>query len=225
MEMGIDKETDKLSQKDIANWGREKRGIADKKMSAYKEAVDLAEKDFLKGKIRVVKKNLPLQLAIAATVVVALLITALIFLRQNKLTHPDLFTKYYEPYVKSEEVFEITRSSDNFYYAVKVFEAGDYARAVLLFMQLSDSSELKVYATFYAGLNFIQMGKWEDAVTKLQEVVTSGETKINNVARWYLGLCFLRIDDSESARLQFEKLASEKNEFTIRSKRILRLMH
>lgn len=225
MEMGIDKETDKLSQKDIANWGREKRGIADKKMSAYKEAVDLAEKDFLKGKIRVVKKNLPLQLAIAATVVVALLITALIFLRQNKLTHPDLFTKYYEPYVKSEEVFEITRSSDNFYYAVKVFEAGDYARAALLFMQLSDSSELKVYATFYAGLNCIQMGKWEDAVTKLQEVVTSGETKINNVARWYLGLCFLRIDDSESARLQFEKLASEKNEFTARSKRILRLMH
>jgi len=225
MEIGIDKETDKLSQKDIANWGREKRGIADKKMSAYKEAVDLAEKDFLKGKIRVVKKNLPLQLAIAATVVVALLITALIFLRQNKLTHPDLFTKYYEPYVKSEEVFEITRSSDNFYYAVKVFEAGDYARAALLFMQLSDSSELKVYATFYAGLNCIQMGKWEDAVTKLQEVVTSGETKINNVARWYLGLCFLRIDDSESARLQFEKLASEKNEFTSRSKRILRLMH
>jgi hypothetical protein len=225
MEMGIDKETDKLSQKDIANWGREKRGIADKKMSAYKEAVDLAEKDFLKGKIRVVKKNLPLQLAIAATVVVALLITALIFLRQNKLTHPDLFTKYYEPYVKSEEVFEITRSSDNFYYAVKVFEAGDYARAALLFMQLSDSSELKVYATFYAGLNCIQMGKWEDAVTKLQEVVTSGETKINNVARWYLGLCFLRIDDSKSARLQFEKLASEKNEFTARSKRILRLMH
>jgi hypothetical protein len=225
MEMGIDKETDKLSQKDIANWGREKRSIADKKMSAYKEAVDLAEKNFLKGKIKVVKKNLPLQLAIAATVIVALLITALIFLRQNKLTHPDLFTKYYEPYVKSEEVFEITRSSDNFYYAVKVFEAGDYARAALLFMQLSDSSELKVYATFYAGLNCIQMGKWEDAVTKLQEVVTSGETKINNVARWYLGLCFLRIDDSESARLQFEKLASEKNEFTARSKRILRLMH
>ncbi len=95
----------------------------------------------------------------------------------------------------------------------------------MLFMQLSDSSELKVYATFYAGLNCIQMGKWEDAVTKLQEVVTSGETKINNVARWYLGLCFLRIDDSESARLQFEKLASEKNEFTARSKRILRLMH
>jgi hypothetical protein len=225
MEMGIDKETDKLSQKDIANWGREKRSIADKKMSAYKEAVDLAEKDFLKGKIKVVKKNLPLQLAIAATVIVALLITALIFLRQNKLTHPDLFTKYYEPYVKSEEVFEITRSSDNFYYAVKVFEAGDYARAALLFMQLSDSSELKVYATFYAGLNCIQMGKWEDAVTKLQEVLASGETKINDVARWYLGLCFLRIDDSESARLQFEKLASAKNEFTARSKRILRLMH
>ena len=224
IEMGTDKETDKLSQKDIANWGKEKRGIPDKKMSAFKESVDLAEEDYLKGKIRVVRKNLPIQLAIAATVVVAVLITAFILLRQNKFTNSNLFTKYYKPYVKSEEVFEITRSSDNFYYAVKVFEAGDYARAVLLFMQLSDSSELKVYATFYSGLNYIQMGKWEDAVTKLQEVLASGETQINDVARWYLGLCFLRIDDSESARLQFEKLASEKNEFTARSKRILRLM-
>jgi hypothetical protein len=211
-EMGVDKETDALNQEDIAG------------ISAFKKAVDLAENDYLKGRARVFKKNLPLQLAIAATVVVALLITAFIFLRQNKLTHSDLFAKYYEPYIKSEEVFEITRSSDNFYYAVKVFEAGDYVRAASLFMQLSDSSELKVYATFYAGLNYIQMEKWEDAVTKLQEVLASGETQVNDVARWYLGLCFLRIDDSESARLQFEKLASTKNEFTARSKRILRLM-
>jgi hypothetical protein len=211
-EMNIGKEKYKSRQEDIAG------------VSAFKEAVDSAEKDYLKDKTGVIRRNLPLQLAIAAAVVVALLITAFIFLRQNKFSSSDLFTKYYEPYVSSEEVFEITRSSDNFYYAVKVFEAGDYARAALLFLQFSDSSELKVYAAFYAGLNDIQMGKWEDAVTKLQEVLASGETRVNDVARWYLGLCFLRIDDSESARFQFEKLASGKNEYTARSKRILRLM-
>jgi hypothetical protein len=146
-------------------------------------------------------------------------------LRQNKLTRSDLFAKYYEPYVKSEKIFEITRSSDDFYYAVQVFEAGDYTSAVLFFLQLSDTLKLKVYATFYAGLSYIEMGKWEDAITMLKEVITSGETYVNTAARWYLGLCFLRIDDSESARSQFEILASEKNEFTARSRRILRLMH
>jgi hypothetical protein len=69
------------------------------------------------------------------------------------------------------------------------------------------------------------MGRWEEAVKKLQDVLLFGETQVEIPARWYLGLCFLRIDDSKSARIQFEILASKKNEFAARSRRILRLMH
>ncbi len=119
---------------------------------------------------------------------------------------------------------ENTRASDNFYYALKVFEAGDWVRATVLFDELSDSAELKVYANFYSGLTFMQVGSWEEAVKKLEEVVGFGDTPVEKPARWYLGLCFLRIDDSASARRQFEILASAKNDYTARSRRILRLM-
>jgi tetratricopeptide (TPR) repeat protein len=220
-----DKETDQLSLKDIAKYGREKRDKPDEKTAAFKEALDLAEKDSLKSRFSMLRKNLPVQLAVAATVIVAILFTVLMLLRQNKLNNTDLFTLYYLPYVESDQVFEITRSSDNFYLAIKAFESGDYARADVLFMQLSDSAEYKVYATFYSGLNYMQMGRWEDAVKKLQDVLLFGETQVEIPARWYLGLCFLRIDDSKSARIQFEILASTKNEFAARSRRILRLMH
>jgi len=224
-EIQVDKETDQLSLKDIAKYGKEKRGIPDEKTTTFREALQLAEKESLNNRIRTMKKNLPVQFAVAAIVIVALLFTVFILLQRNKLSNPDLFAKYYDPYVESDEVIEITRSSDNFYYALKVFKAGDYARAAVLFVQLSDSAKLKVYATFYSGINYMQMARWEEAVTKLQDALAFGETQVESLARWYLGLCFLRIDDSKSAREQFEILASGKNEFTARSRIILRLMH
>jgi hypothetical protein len=68
----------------------------------------------------------------------------------------------------------------------------------------------------------MQMGKWEDALISLQRAVQSENNQMILVARWYLGLCYLRVDDAELARRQFEILASSKNEYTVRSRRILR---
>lgn len=223
-EMQVDKETDQMSKQDITKYGIEKRGSPDEEMSLFKKNIALAEIDFLHSGVRGIKRNMLVQLSVAATVIAAIVITVFFFVRQNQLTNMDLFSDYYEPYMKSEKIFEIARSSDNFYYAVQVFEARDYARAALLFMQLSDSSELQVYASFYAGITFMEMGKWEDALISLKDAVKLDDSQMTDVARWYLGLCFLRIDDSKAAREQFEILILSKNEFTARSRRILRIM-
>jgi len=222
MDMQVDKETDQLSKKDIGKYGIEKRGSPDEEISLFRKNIALAEKDFLQTGVMGKKRNLLVQLTVAATVIAAIIMTVFFYLRPTHLTNMDLFSEYFEPYVKSEKIFEIARSSDNFYYAVRVFESRDYARASLLFMQLTDSSEFQGYASFYAGLTFMQMGKWEDALISLKNAVKSGESQIMDATRWYLGLCLLRIDDSESAREQFKMLASSKNEYTIRSRRILR---
>lgn len=224
-EFQIDESTDKLSMQDIAKYGKDKRGAPDEKTLAFSEKLSRAEKDSLNGPSRAMTGRLPVQLAIAATVIVAILFALFFLLRQNRFTSDDLFALFYKPYVETEEVMEITRASDNFYYALKVFEAGDYARAAVLFDELSDTAELKVFASFYSGLTFMEMGRWEEAVKKLEQAVGYGETPVEKSARWYLGLCFLRIDDSNSARRQFEILASSKNEYTARSRRILRMMH
>jgi tetratricopeptide (TPR) repeat protein len=222
LEMQVDQETDQLSKADIDKYGFEKRDSPDEDMSSFKENIALAEKDFFHGKASGIKRNLLVQLAVAATVLVAVVITVFFYVRQNRITNMDLFSEYYKSFVKSEKVFEVVRSSDDFYYAVKVFEAGDYARAALLFIQFTDSSEFRAYASFYAGLTCIQLGKWEDAIASLKDASESDDIQIKDVARWYLGLCLLRIDDSGAAREQFKILASSKNEYTTRSRRILR---
>jgi len=220
----IDESADKSSLEDISKYGKDKRGVPDKQTVLFAETMASAEKDSLKGSFGVKSGRLPIQLAVAATVIVAILFTLFFLLRQNKLTNDALFTLYYKPYVETQKVLEITRSSDNFYYALKVFEAEDYARAAVLFDEFTDSAELKVYASFYSGLTYMQMSRWEDAVKKFEMVLGYGLTQVEKPARWYLGLCFLKMDDSVSARKQFEILASAKNEYTARSRRILRLM-
>jgi hypothetical protein len=224
-EFQVNDSTDKLSLQDIAKYGKSKRGAPDEKTSVFSETLLRAERDSLNGPPRSITGRLSVQLAIAATVIVAIVITLFLLLRQNKLTSDDLFAMFYKPYDKTIEVLEITRASGNFYYALKVFESGDYARAAVLFDELADTAELKVYASFYSGLTFMEMERWEEAAKKLEQVVGCGKTPVENSARWYLGLCFLRIDDSRSARQQFEILTSSKNEYTARSRRILRLMH
>jgi len=223
-ELQIDEAVDESSLQDISKYGKDKRGVPDEQTASFTETLSNAEKGSLKGTFGVKTRRLAIQFAIAATVIVAILFTLFFLLKQNKIGNEALFTMYYKPYAETQEVLEITRTNDNFYYALKVFEAGDWARAAVLFDKLSDSAELKVYAAFYSGLTFMQMGRWEQAVKKLEEVVDYGETQVEKPALWYLGLCFLRIDDSVSARRQFEILASTKNEYTGRSRRILRLM-
>jgi len=223
-EFQIDEETDKISQKDVLKYGRDKRDTPDERTASFMEEINRAEKDSLGKHNKPIRKYLPIQLGIAATAIIVILFSLLILLRHNKINHGDLFTLFYKPFVETEEIIEITRTSDNFYYAMKVFEAGDWARATVLFEELSDSAVLKVYSIFYSGLTYMQMGQWEAAVEKLKEAISYGETKMEKPARWYLGLCFLRIEDSKSARGQFEILASTKNEYTARSRRILRLM-
>lgn len=224
-ESQIDESVDKSSLQDIFKYGKAKRGEADEQTEAFNKLLSRAEKDSLNTPFRSFARSLPLRLAVAATVIVAVLITLFILIKQNKYTSGALFTRFYKPYVGTEEVMEITRSSDNFYYAIKVFEAGDYGRALVMFDELADTVELKVYASFYSALTLMQMARWEEAVKKFEEVIQFGETQVEKPAHWYLGLCFLRLDNSGSARPHFEILASSRNEYTARARRILRLMH
>jgi tetratricopeptide (TPR) repeat protein len=224
-EYEIDKETDELSRDDISKYGKEKRDQSDTDMVHFEEMLKNAERDHLNERGGRFKKTMFIWYGAAAIVFIILAVSVFLIVRTNKLNTLDLYATFFEPYVKSEKVFELTRSSDDFYYAVKVFEAGDYSRAAILFSNLSDSVELKAYALFYSGITSMELGKWDEAISSLKNAIGCGEDQIAYDSRWYLGLCYLRVDDEESARRQFEILASEKNEYTRKSRQIVRILN
>lgn len=218
----VDSETDQLTLKDIEKYGTQNRITADEEMLSFKRNISSVEKEFLNGEIPIIKRKLWIPLSVAATVIMVLAITIFFIVKHNRLTNNDLFTEYYVPYIGSENVFEIARSSGNLLFAIKLFESGDYARASILFEQYTDSSDFKEYASLYTGLICMELGKWEDALVALHIAVQTNDNQMVSVARWYLGLCYLRMDDAESACMQFDVLASSKNQYTVRARRILR---
>ncbi|KPK80554.1 MAG: hypothetical protein AMS27_16810 [Bacteroides sp. SM23_62_1] len=223
-EYEIDRETDKLSKNDIYEYRKEKRESSDSDMSDFEHLLKDAEKDYFNKGGRKIKITRLVWYAAAAMVFIVLTISVFILVRNNQQKSVDLYAFFFEPYIKSEKIFEITRSSDDFYYAIQVFEAGDYARASILFNNLADSVELKVYALFYAGLTSIELGRWEEAIELFKSAIGCGENQMTYNSRWYLGLCYLRIDDEESGKIQFKILASEKNEYSRNARQILRIL-
>ncbi|KPK84095.1 MAG: hypothetical protein AMS27_10915 [Bacteroides sp. SM23_62_1] len=221
----IDKETEKLSTDDISEFGKENRDLSDSDLDDFKEILKEAENSYFHHSKSRYKEIRIIWYASAAVLIIALSTASFLFVRESQQRKADLFAYYYEPYIKSDQIFELTRTNDDFYYAIKVFEAGDFSRATLLFRNLSDSSELQVYALFYDGLTSIELGRWEDAIHSFQQAIGCGESQMDASIRWYLGLCYLRIDDDESAKKQFEVLSSEKNPYTIKARKILRILN
>lgn len=159
----------------------------------------------------------------AAAVMLAGMITVSIVLLVNKPGGmAEMYASYYEEYHPSDKIFEITRSNDDLYFAVQVYEAGDLSRAGLLFNELSDSTEFAPFSHFYLGLMYIQQEKWEAAIGSFNQVITCGESDILIDARWYLGLCYLRIENASAARRQFDILSESENEYSKRARKILK---
>ena len=192
---------DDYKQKDIAR---------DIDMQNFKRTLDQADR----------RRISPLWYAAAVALVGAITI-AFILLLKGQTEMPVIYAKYYEPYHQSEKIFEITRSNDDLYFAVQLFESGDYSRASVLFKQLADSSGFTPYSHFYSGLIYIHQEKWELAVEAFNLVIASGDSDILSDARWYLGLCYLRVQNGPAAREQFEFLSEAKNEYSKRARKII----
>ena len=60
------------------------------------------------------------------------------------------------------------------------------------------------------------------AIEAFNLAIASGSSDILSDARWYLGLCYLRVENASAAREQFEFLAEVKNEYSKRAIKIIR---
>ena len=209
-ELSFDQKVNQQAKDDIADY---------KKQDITK---DVALQNFKQNLEQVNRRRIsPLWYA-AAVLLAGAITTALVLVLNSQSGMPEMFAKYYEPYQQSDKIFEITRSNDDLYFAVRLYEAGDFSRANLLFKQLADSSSFTSYSHFYAGLIYIHQEKWELAIEALNQVISGGDSDILSDARWYLGLCYLRVENASAAKEQFEILSEAENDYSKRASKIIR---
>ncbi len=145
----------------------------------------------------------------AAVVVLGVTISILILRPFGKISPDEIYAHYFRPFHKTDRVVELARADNDLLFAIQVYEAGDFERAVALFEMLADSSGMKAWPWFYAGSTYMSLNRPEKAIDLLKKAMEEGDREVDAHARWQLSLCYIRIGEPSEARKYLETLKGD----------------
>lgn len=158
----------------------------------------------------------------AAVVLLGAIASILIFKPFTNRMPRDLFADYYREFPMTPEVLDLSRDDDDLLFAIKVYEAGDYERAVILFEMLSDSAGIREYSLFYAGHSYLHQNLTEKAIQKFQELLSETQGDLIPATRWYLALCFLKTGEATLSKEQLLLIEETESPFRKEARLLLR---
>jgi tetratricopeptide (TPR) repeat protein len=144
--------------------------------------------------------------AAASVILLAAIGSALFFALPGGKSNISLFKQYYT----SENLVDITRASDaNIVEAVIKFQEKDYILAARLFKNLLEVDNSNLAYWFYYGVSSIETESYNEAVQAFTNILANNQNLYVEHARWYLGLTYLKSDQTEQARKQFLIVAND----------------
>ncbi|MEX0986359.1 MAG: tetratricopeptide repeat protein [Bacteroidales bacterium] len=160
----------------------------------------------------------------AATAAIALILAiGLASVLDRPLTNKDLLKKYYKPY----EVALINRSNNStldlmLKNAEILYQRGDFEEAVVYFEKVLEEQPELAGTNLYTGISYYELERYSEAQTSLNKVIAHNDNLYIEQAEWYLGLCFLAIDENDRARRQFARIASGNSDKAGDAKKLLK---
>ncbi|MFC2089160.1 tetratricopeptide repeat protein [Bacteroidota bacterium] len=160
----------------------------------------------------------------AATAAVALILAlGLASVLDRPVTNNDLLRKYYKPY----EVALMNRSANGgiYYNLTKgktFYDLGDFENALTYFEQVLEEFPEMVEGSFYAGISYYELEKYGEAEGSFNKVILQNDNLYIDQAEWYLGLCYIAVNENERARRQFARIASSNSERANEARKVLR---
>ena len=158
----------------------------------------------------------------SAILVLAVVVSILIFRPFKSKPARNLYTAYYQEYPMTSEMVELSRADDDLLFAIKVYEAGDYERAAVLFEMLTDSAGVRDYALFYAGHALLHQNLTEKAIESFQELLNDGQGDLMPATRWYLALAYLKAGDATLSKKQLLLIEQTDSPFRKKARMLLR---
>jgi hypothetical protein len=160
----------------------------------------------------------------AAVVILALAVSILLFKPFRKMTSDEVYARYFVPFEQTAGVMEMARNDNDFYFAVEVYEAGDYERAAVLFENLAQDSVAMDWPKFYAASSYLFMNRSGPAVEILVSLTKEGGEEVRPHASWQLALAYISRGEPELARPYLESLTGDA-QYKNQSRKIIRILY
>lgn len=158
--------------------------------------------------------------AAASSIILMIVFTSL--LRHKSYTSQQLYTSYYQPYRSGANVSRSAVSTDvAMNTALRQIESGDYTRAMASLSAVPAGTGNGFSVSFYRGVIYQEQGEYSRAIGSFGEVVSHGDNLLVEQSQWYIGLCYLRLDERERAVNQFRTIVRGNGFYRDQSKKIL----
>lgn len=157
-------------------------------------------------------------MAAAAAVIIAV---AFIFLFTRSETPEQLYAHNFEPY---PNVFEPTQrgvdaTTDNRATAFAMYEQKNYAEAAKLFSDLLSQKEEPELLLLLGNAN-MALGRDDEAKNNFLTLIRDFD-ELDEQAKWYLSLCYLKSGESEKAKVIWGELGDPKITYSEKAKNLL----
>lgn len=142
----------------------------------------------------------------AAVLIVILAISTVLFFTLRPSLNERLYSQYFESYNKTISSRSINQSpGSEMKIALNEYSNKNYEKAWGMLKEISDKDKTDA-AFFFRGMSAMETSKLDDAILSLSTVISNDSSLYVDQAIWYIGLCFLKKDDKENARVYFKKV-------------------
>lgn len=122
----------------------------------------------------------------------------------------NLFNEFYS----ADNLVNVTRAGDaNIVEAVIKFQEKDYTVASSLFNNILKSDNGNIACWFYYGISSIETDNYVQAEKAFNHIISDDQNLYVEHAEWYLGLAYLKNNQINKAKTQFEKIASNPDNY------------
>jgi len=148
--------------------------------------------------------------AAASLILLAAIGSTLYFSVPRGNSTDTLFNEYYS----ADNLVDVTRAGDaNIVEAVIKFQGKDYPMAARLFDNILQKDNGNIACWFYYGISCIETENYAKAEKAFNHIISDDQNLYIEHAEWYLGLTFLKNNQVSKAKAQFEKIASNPDNF------------
>jgi tetratricopeptide (TPR) repeat protein len=158
----------------------------------------------------------------AASIAVLLAISAL--LQPKGMTDQELYASYFQSYKNGDNVSRSASiaSANVMSAALHEIDRGDYVTALNMLKIASTDKQEGFTASFFSGEAYQALGDYKNAVKSFSEVVQHGDNLLVEQSEWYIGLCYLKMNEKAQAVNQFSSIASRHGYYSKKSSDLLK---
>ena len=201
-------EKDQVLQSELELYKEVEEALSDTEVLNLRAQLELIHEEYTprieRIKEKTTKKVFKYAVAAGIAMAVSLGTYGLFF---NHASGNRIVSQFYKPY----DVTLVNRSENtNLDMVLKeglmYYENEEYSKAIPLFNKVLDMNPRNIASNLYVGISQFEIKHYEDANVSFNNVIKHNDNLYIEQADWYLGFCYLMMNEKEKAIVQFTKL-------------------